>query len=153
VTDTGSPKPTLGESGPLPAGVTFNTATGVLSGTPSVSGTFPITFTASNGVGSPATQSFTLTVAIIRITTTSLPAAQRGAAYSATLQESGGVPPVKWKKLSKLPKGLKMNSSGVISGTVSVKAAPGPYSVTVSVTDHAKPTKDTATATLTLTVS
>ncbi len=62
VTATGSPTPTLSESGTLPSGVTFNAATGVLSGTPSQTGEFTITFTASNGVGAPATQSFKLTV-------------------------------------------------------------------------------------------
>ncbi len=62
VTATGFPKPTLSESGTLPGGVTFNASTGVLAGTPTASGNFPITFTASNGVGSNATQSFTLTV-------------------------------------------------------------------------------------------
>ena len=36
--------------------------TATLSGTPTVSGAFPFTITANNGVGSPATQSFTLTV-------------------------------------------------------------------------------------------
>ncbi len=65
VTATGFPKPAIAESGTLPSGVTFNTATGVLSGTPAsgTPGTYPLTFTASNGVGSNATQSFTLTVA------------------------------------------------------------------------------------------
>ncbi|MCU1341910.1 MAG: hypothetical protein JWN92_1333, partial [Candidatus Acidoferrum typicum] len=63
VTATGFPTPTLAESGALPTGVTFNTSTGVLGGTPASSGTFPITFTAHNGVGSDATQSFTLTSA------------------------------------------------------------------------------------------
>ena len=64
MTAIGSPVPTLGESGTLPAGVTFNASTGVLSGTPAAGsgGTYNLTFTASNGVGSPATQSFTLTV-------------------------------------------------------------------------------------------
>ncbi len=62
VTATGSPTPTLAESGTLPTGVTFTPGTGVLAGTPTQSGSFPITFTATNGVGSPATQAFTLTV-------------------------------------------------------------------------------------------
>src|ERR1019366_7217167 len=60
VTATGSPTPTITESGALPTGVTFNA--GVLSGTPTANGTFPITFTASNGVLPNAVQNFTLTV-------------------------------------------------------------------------------------------
>lgn len=65
VTATGSPIPSLSESGALPSGVTFtdnHNGTATLAGTPSVSGTFPIAFTASNGVGSNAVQNFTLTV-------------------------------------------------------------------------------------------
>jgi hypothetical protein len=65
---TGNPAPTLSETGTLPSGVTFNALTGVLSGTPAAGtgGTsntsYPIQFTASNGVGSTAVQNFTLTV-------------------------------------------------------------------------------------------
>ena len=40
----------LHRDGTLPTGVTLNSSTGVLSGTPTGFGTFPITFTASNGV-------------------------------------------------------------------------------------------------------
>ena len=64
VTTTGYPASTITESGPLPSGVTFvNNAngTGTLSGKATVSGIYPITFTASNGVGTAATQTFTLT--------------------------------------------------------------------------------------------
>ena len=64
VAATGSPAPTLSESGTLPSGVSFNAALGVLSGTPSggTGGIYPMMITAQNGVGSNATQSFTLTV-------------------------------------------------------------------------------------------
>jgi hypothetical protein len=62
VTATGFPAPSVSVSGSLPTGVTFNTTTDVLSGTPTTTGTFPITFTAQNGVSPNATQSFTLTV-------------------------------------------------------------------------------------------
>src|SRR5208283_3784215 len=62
VTATGFPAPSLSESGTLPNGVTFNTTTGILGGTPTVGGSYPIVFTAHNGVGADATQSFTLTV-------------------------------------------------------------------------------------------
>jgi prepilin-type N-terminal cleavage/methylation domain-containing protein len=64
VTDTGYPAPTLSETGALPNGVTFNAATGILSGTPAAGtgGTYTVSFTASNGVNPNATQNFTLTV-------------------------------------------------------------------------------------------
>ena len=57
---------TLSESGPLPSGVTFvdnGDGTATLSGTPDVGsgGTYSFTITAANGVGSDATQIFTLT--------------------------------------------------------------------------------------------
>lgn len=62
---TGFPPPPLSESGALPSGVTFDATSGVLTGTPGagVAGVYPITFTAHNGIGLDATQSFTLTVA------------------------------------------------------------------------------------------
>ena len=65
VTSTGYPTPGLTESGALPNGVGFvnnGNGTGTLSGKPTVSGTFPISFTATNTAGS-STQNFTLTVA------------------------------------------------------------------------------------------
>jgi hypothetical protein len=59
--------PTITESGALPSGVTFaQRGTGAeLSGKPATgtAGTYPITIEASNGEGTPATVSFTLTVA------------------------------------------------------------------------------------------
>ena len=68
VTTTGFPVPSLSKSGALPSGVTFvdnGDGTGTLSGTPAAgsSGSYSLTFTAYNGVGSDSTQSFTLVVA------------------------------------------------------------------------------------------
>jgi hypothetical protein len=150
---TGSPAPTITETGALPAGVTFSG--GVLSGIPTTAGTSNITFTASNGVGVPVTQAFTLTVSAgaFTITTASLPPATLGAAYSARLAVSGGTAPFKWKEKPKLPKGLKFNkSTGAITGKVSTAAATGSFPIKFTVTDKAKPV-DTATKTLTLTVN
>jgi Bacterial Ig domain/FG-GAP-like repeat/Putative Ig domain/FG-GAP repeat len=65
VTTTGLPVPSLTQTGALPASVTFvdnGNGTATLAGTPTAAGTFPITITATNGVGSAATQTFTLTV-------------------------------------------------------------------------------------------
>ena len=64
VSATGTPAATLSETGQLPAGVSFDDATGLLEGTPATGsqGSYSITLGASNGVGSPETQSFILTV-------------------------------------------------------------------------------------------
>jgi hypothetical protein len=62
IVTTGSPVPTVSESGTLPPGVSF-TATG-LSGTPASgsAGTYPLTLTATNIVGPNSVQTFTLKV-------------------------------------------------------------------------------------------
>jgi hypothetical protein len=63
VTTTGFPIPSITQTGSLPLGIGFSDhldGTGILSGTPTTGGTFPITFTASNVAGT-VTQSFTLT--------------------------------------------------------------------------------------------
>ena len=67
VTTTGSPAAAITESGALPSGVTLTdngNGTATLAGTPATgtNKSYPITITAANGVGSNATQSFTLTV-------------------------------------------------------------------------------------------
>ena len=63
----GFPNATISTSGALPSGITLANNGGgraTLAGTPgnASAGTYSITIMASNGVGSPATQSFTLTV-------------------------------------------------------------------------------------------
>jgi hypothetical protein len=76
------------------------------------------------------------------IVTPSLPAATPGTAYGpATLQAvnlgtsaSPYVTTLKWKKVT-LPKGLKLSSTGVLSGTPNRKLIAGPSSVTVQVTE------------------
>jgi large repetitive protein len=65
VTTTGSPTPTLSESGKLPRGVTFHDDGGgnaTLAGTPAGLGTFIFTITASNAAAGSARQTSVLTV-------------------------------------------------------------------------------------------
>jgi hypothetical protein len=64
VTTIGYPIPIITESGSIPVSFVDNqNGTATLIGTPAVSDVFDITFTASNGIGPPAAQNFTLTVA------------------------------------------------------------------------------------------
>ena len=64
VTASGVPTPAISESNTdtLPPGVTFNPATGVLSGNPTALGVSTLHFTAHNGSGTDGTQTFTLSV-------------------------------------------------------------------------------------------
>jgi len=67
VTTTGYPTVTITESGPLPKGLRFianANGTATISGTPSAgtAGSYLLTISATNGVGSPAVQTFLLTV-------------------------------------------------------------------------------------------
>jgi large repetitive protein len=68
VKTTGYPSATVTESGSLPSGVQFRAkgskGTATIRGTPGAgtSGSYPITISASNGIGSPSTQDFVLTV-------------------------------------------------------------------------------------------
>jgi hypothetical protein len=154
VSATGTPTPTIVEWGNLPEGVHY--AGGVLSGTPTQTGTFQITFTAANGVGTNSVQQFTLTVAGLRVTTTSLGEITPGTPYSQQLTATGGVTPLKWKvSAGKLPKGFKLSSAGLLSGKVGPRVYPsgGSFPITVTVADSTKKVHQTATATFTLVVS
>jgi hypothetical protein len=79
-----------------------------------------------------------------------MPKATHGVSYSTTLKELGGTLPFRWTATG-LPTGLTLAAStGVISGTATTA---GTYNVKVTLTDSTTPTKNQATATLTLTVN
>jgi Putative Ig domain len=129
------------QSGSLPPGVAFSGAAGTLSGTPTTAGTYSLTVQAKDSSATPQTASTSASIAIsaaaapLQMTTTSLPAAQVGSAYSATLTATGGVPPYTWSLASgSLPAGLALSGSGTISGTPS---ATGTSSFEVTLTDSA----------------
>jgi hypothetical protein len=89
------------------------------------------------------------TVPALAVTTTSLPGATLGSAYSAALAATGGTPPYTWSVTAgSLPPGLSLSSAGTISGTPAVA---GTYPVTVQAADSASP-RQTATARLSVTV-
>src|SRR5712664_1724176 len=124
VNTTGLPTPSITESGPLPAGVTFldnGNGTGTLSGTPTATGTltFPITFTAQNGVSPNATQSFTLTVnQAPAITSANATSFQVGAAGTFSVTTIGSPPP-SITESGPLPAGVTFLDNGKGTGTLS----------------------------------
>src|SRR5204863_1346468 len=72
-TITATNNPTSFSASPLPAGLTINTSTGLISGTPTSAGTTNVTITASNGAGTCNTASAILVITISsRPTVTSL---------------------------------------------------------------------------------
>jgi hypothetical protein len=127
---------------------------GASVGAATVTFQYNATDTSNNTSTSPGTVTVTIVpVPHVAISTTSLPNAAEGQAYSATLAATAGTPPYSWSATG-LPSGLNVNSStGVISGTPDPGTASGsPYSVAVTVTDSDSPA-ETATATLSLSVA
>lgn len=128
-------------SGTLPSGLSLATATGVISGTPDTAGDYTFTVEVLDSDTPAATDSTGFTIHIdeeLQITTTSpLPYAINGIAYSETLSATGGTGPYTWSEAGgALPTGLSLNS-GVIEGTPADTA--NPYSVTVQVDDNGTP--------------
>ncbi len=142
---TASNSPTSFGATGLPAGLSVNTTTGVISGTPSVSGQSLITLSATNAAGT-GTGTLTLTVnaATPAITSSSTASATVGSAFSYQITATNN--PTSFGATG-LPSGLSISSTtGLISGT---PAASGTSSVTLSAANGA----GTGRATLTLTVN
>ena len=147
-------------SGTLPAGLSLNTATGVISGTPTatangISLTFTVTDSSSPTQSKSVTLSLTISASVppaLSIATTTLPSGQVGTAYSATLAASGGTTPYSWSLTSgTLPAGLTLNAAtGAITGTPTATA--NGISLTFKVTDSGSPAQSQS-ATLTMTIA
>jgi YVTN family beta-propeller protein len=125
VTATGTPTPTLSESGKLPAGVAFGISggTGLLSGTPTAGtgGTYTFTITAANGVAPAASQQFMLTVhQAAAITSANHATFTHGKRGSFTMRTTG-FPVATVTESGSLPPGVKFtaakNGTATITGT------------------------------------
>lgn len=121
-------------AGVLPLGLSLNTSTGTLAGTPTAAGSFNFTVRASTLGGFSGTRTYSLVVAqpIMVIAPTTVPSGTVGASYSQTLSTSGGVGPYGYAVTAGLlPAGLAMDSAGTITGT---PTAGGSYNFTVTAT-------------------
>ena len=127
----------------LPTGLSLTGA--VISGTPTVTGSFPITLTATNSTGQSGTATLTLTInapaPVITSATTVTTTEGQPFSYTITSNEAGTT-----FSTSPLPTGLGLTGA-VISGTPTVT---GSFPITLSATNS---TGQTGTATLTLTIN
>jgi len=162
VTTTGNPVAKITESGNLPTGVTFTDngdGTATVAGTPAdgTRGSYPFTITASNGVGTDATQSFTLTVnpanAAPVITSANSTTFAVGAAGTFPVVTTG-FPNASLSATSSpaLPSGVTFKDNG--DGTATLAGTPpagsqGTYALTVTASNSV----GTAVQTLVLTVN
>ncbi|HEV7765846.1 MAG TPA: putative Ig domain-containing protein, partial [Thermoanaerobaculia bacterium] len=121
-------------SGTLPAGLTLAT-NGVLSGTPTQTGAFPITVLVTDGNGCTGTSAtYTLTIGCQTITVTN-PVTTTGtanAAFSQTFTQTGAIGTATFTTASTLPTGLTLSTAGVLSGT---PTQTGSFPIVVTVTD------------------
>lgn len=123
-------------SGVLPGGLSLNASTGLLSGTPTTTGTSQFTLQLTDSTQSATSSAFTLTIAPqLVITTTVLSDGAVGKPYPANqkISATGGTPPYTFSSTGSFPPGLTLNSStGAITGT---PTQGGSNAFTVKVTD------------------
>ncbi|MGD0632573.1 MAG: putative Ig domain-containing protein [Terracidiphilus sp.] len=129
-TVTGGTAPyTFSVVGTLPAGLTFNSSTGAVSGTPTAPGSFSIQFKDANGVVASGTCPITI-IAGPSLSCTAITSGQVGVSFnSGTPTVTGGTAPYTFSIVGTLPAGLTLNTStGAVTGT---PTAPGSFSIQV----------------------
>lgn len=114
-------------SGQSPAGLVFDAATGILSGTPTAAGIYGYTIAASSG-GRTDQRTEQLVVTEdglpLELLSRRLDPARVGETYQDRILVTGGVPPYRYSISSALPTGLGLDAdTGVISGRASVASA------------------------------
>jgi hypothetical protein len=123
-------------AGSLPPGLGLNSSTGALSGSPSATGSFPFSITATDARGCGVSQQYTVVIACpaIVLSPLSLPNGSVSVAYSQPISASGGTAAYTFAVTAgNLPPGLSLNgSSGVLAGTPS---AAGSFPFTIAATD------------------
>lgn len=121
----------LASGGTLPAGLSLNPSTGVITGTPTKAASTSATISVTDKTGAPsATVTFTIVAAVALGGTA--PSGNLIDAYKLTPTVTGGVAPYTWSS-STLPSGIvQSQNDGSVSGQFTQT---GDYTITLSVTD------------------
>jgi hypothetical protein len=140
-------------SGLLPSGITLSN-TGLLAGTPTIAGVYPVDIKVTDSSANPLTAHilYRLVVAAVplSITTRTLPGGTVGSPYTMTLAATGGTIPYFWTTAAgALPGGVQLSPAGVLSGT---PVRPGTFHVSIKATDSS-PQPLSATTNYTLVVA
>jgi predicted outer membrane repeat protein len=136
------------DSGALPAGVTLDTTTGLISGTPTANGVFNISVTATNTFAACAPFAITITInpPLPAITSALTASATTGEAFNYQIGASNS--PTSYAAPD-LPAGLTLNAAtGLITGTPATEAE-GVYNINLTATNA---TGASPAATLVLTI-
>jgi hypothetical protein len=141
-------------SGTLPPGLTFNTTTGTLSGTPTTLGSYNFSITVTVGTQTSAAQAYTVNIYSLYITSAASATGEVNLPFSFHATAVGGTPPYTWSLANgstALPVGLSINSTtGLISGTPTTAATT--TGVVIQAKDSAS-TPATATQPMTFTIN
>lgn len=142
---TATNNPTSFAATGLPPGLSVNTSTGLISGTPTASGTFNVVISATNATAT-ATQPLVITLGIGIPVITSAAAASGGTGVAFVYQVVATNNPTRFDATG-LPPGLAINTAtGLITGTA---GAAGTFSVNLSATNAT----GTGTRALTITIA
>ena len=146
---SGGPVTSWSVSPSLPAGLSLDTSTGEISGTPTaITSSASYTITASNTGGSDTA---TVTIVVNDVAPSSVTYSPnsftltKGTAMTAVTPSTSGGPVTSWSVSPSLPAGLSLDTStGEISGTPTAVTSSATYTVTASNTGGS----DTATVTI-----
>ncbi|MBI3421630.1 MAG: putative Ig domain-containing protein [Acidobacteria bacterium] len=117
----------------LPSGLTLNATTGLLSGLPSVTGSYNFTIKATAANGCTATQSYTLQLNCPSVTLSALSTPVLNSTYNQSVRASPAGGNYSFAVTAgALPAGLSLNAArGVVSGT---PTSAGAYNFTITAT-------------------
>ena len=123
-------------SATLPPGLQINPSTGVVSGTPTTPGTWPVTITVTDTANGTSSATYNVTInPPPSLSATPLPSGYQNVFYNYAVPVTDGTGPFTWSQIGLDNSGLSIDpSSGVISGFPTTS---GTIAVSVTVVDAA----------------